>query len=285
MSEEGIQGQRIRKNKGHESIRREALQDDRLSFKATGMLAYLLSLPDNWTTDAKRLAGAKNGTGKAREGRDAIQSGLRELEDAGYLVRRKYQDDKGRWRWIWKYSDNPADLDDLRVSAGQTVNGLPGDGVSGAGSAGAGSPGDLEVLEVEVLEKRKNTTSKTSTSSSPAAPSDGLFAELDAPSKPASPAAVEALFEEFWTAYPRKTDKKKARDAWGRKVKANDPRELINAAARYAQSRRGEDPRFTAHPSTWLNGERWNDEPVYARVGGVKAHQTVVDQSEYDEPW
>jgi hypothetical protein len=150
----GIQGHRVRKGKGSEPIRREALQDPDLSFKATGVLAYLLSLPDNWRTDAERLSRAKNAAGKAKEGREAIQAGLRELEEAGYLVRRKYQDDRGRWRWDWRYSEDPSDLQREDVSAGHTGNGLPGDG-----STGDGSPVPLEVLEVEVLEVDKKQPS------------------------------------------------------------------------------------------------------------------------------
>lgn len=150
---EGIQGQRVRVGKGHESIRREALQDPRLSFKATGMLAYLLSLPDNWRTNAERLSGAKNKLGKAREGREAMQAGLRELEEAGYLLRRKYQDERGAWRWIWRYSDTPSDLHVQDVSAGQPVNGLPVDGSAEFGSPVDGSADYLEISDVEVLER------------------------------------------------------------------------------------------------------------------------------------
>jgi hypothetical protein len=153
INNHGITGQRIRAGKGHESIRREALQDTRLSFKATGILAYLLSLPDNWRTDAERLSQAKNSHGKAKEGREAMRAGLRELEDAGYLVRRKFQDGQGQWRWTWRYSDTPSDLREQDVSAGQTGDGLPD-----YGSPDDGSPVDIEVLEVEVLEKRTDTT-------------------------------------------------------------------------------------------------------------------------------
>lgn len=71
-----------------------------------------------------------------------------------------------------------------------------------------------------------------------------------------------ALFDEFWQAYPRKTDKANARKAWVKAVKKKDPRELVAAAVGYAATR--PDPKFTAHPSTWLNGERWDDEVARA---------------------
>jgi hypothetical protein len=58
------------------------LTDPHLSFKARGLLAYLLSLePDELVTSAETLATV------GRDGRDAVLSGLRELEDRDYLER------------------------------------------------------------------------------------------------------------------------------------------------------------------------------------------------------
>ena len=67
-----------------------------------------------------------------------------------------------------------------------------------------------------------------------------------------------SLFDEFWQAYPRKTDKANAKKAWAKAVKKKNPREIIAAARGYAATK--PDPKFTAHASTWLNGERWDDE-------------------------
>ena len=62
-------------------IHNAALADGRLSFKARGILAYLLSRPPGWKTSAERLA--KSGI----DGERAVKSGLKELEAAGYLKR------------------------------------------------------------------------------------------------------------------------------------------------------------------------------------------------------
>jgi hypothetical protein len=67
-------------------------------------------------------------------------------------------------------------------------------------------------------------------------------------------------FAEFWAAYPRKTDKAKSRKAWDKAAKKKDPDFLIAAAGLYANAKRGTEQRFILHPSTWLNGERWEDE-------------------------
>lgn len=68
-----------------------ALRDSRLSFRATGVLAYLLSLPDGSEVSARRLADTKS------EGRDAILRALDELQMAGYLDRERQQVEAGRW--------------------------------------------------------------------------------------------------------------------------------------------------------------------------------------------
>jgi len=82
-------------------LHNKTIQDSRLSFKARGILAYLLSLPDNWRTSSEELAR------RAPDGRDAIRSGLRELETFGYLRRTKHRDDLGHVRVVWTVYDKP----------------------------------------------------------------------------------------------------------------------------------------------------------------------------------
>lgn len=62
-------------------IHNAALADGRLSFKARGILAFLLSRPPGWQTSVERLA--KSGI----DGERAVKSGLQELEKHGYLKR------------------------------------------------------------------------------------------------------------------------------------------------------------------------------------------------------
>lgn len=63
-------------------------------------------------------------------------------------------------------------------------------------------------------------------------------------------------FDEFWSAYPRKADKKKAAKTWGRMTKANRALALADAPVRYANT----ELQYIPLPTTYLNGERWNDE-------------------------
>jgi hypothetical protein len=80
------------------------------------------------------------------------------------------------------------------------------------------------------------------------------------PSSSASPTDDDPDWATFWAAYPRKKGKGQARKAWGKAVKTTDPASIIAGATRYAEERRGQDQQYTAHPATWLNGERWTDQ-------------------------
>lgn len=71
------------------------------------------------------------------------------------------------------------------------------------------------------------------------------------------------LFAEFWSAYPRREGKGKAREAFNKVVDLGTaPKVLISAATRYAShhTRIKTEAKYLAMPATWLNQERWEDE-------------------------
>lgn len=95
---------------------------------------------------------------------------------------------------------------------------------------------------------------------------EGLFGADPAPTPPPSAADLGAGFVRFWAAYPRKTGKGAARTAFAQAVKKATVDQICEAAAAFARVRADEDPRYTPHPTTWLNQERWSDElPARAR--------------------
>lgn len=80
-----------------------------------------------------------------------------------------------------------------------------------------------------------------------------------------SPAAAGDAFGEFWSAYPRKVGKGHARKAYTRALKRGSPEDILAGCRRFAEQSRNVEPRFVAHASTWLNGDRWTDEPDNVR--------------------
>lgn len=101
---------------------------------------------------------------------------------------------------------------------------------------------------------------------------------------------VDASFDRFWVAYPRKVAKGAARKAWATAVKNGaDPEHVITAAAahrnRHAAART--ETRFIPHPATWLNSERWDDEPEQPTdrrraVGEHQSYRNPPDMSAYE---
>lgn len=81
-----------------------AIEDTSISLKARMILVYLLSRPPGWVTSAERLAK----TISEKDGLSAIKSGLRELEQAGYLTRTRTRDEHGHWRWDHEITDRPS---------------------------------------------------------------------------------------------------------------------------------------------------------------------------------
>lgn len=69
-------------------------------------------------------------------------------------------------------------------------------------------------------------------------------------------------FDDFWTAFPRHVGKKAARKAWDHINPQNGQSESIIEAVELQKRHnwRGKDPQFIPHASTWLNGERWEDD-------------------------
>jgi hypothetical protein len=80
----------------------QIMDDPTISFRAKGIYAYLRSKPDDWEFRVPNIVRA------GKEGRDAIQNALGELECAGYLERVANRKDDGKYNgWIWYVYETP----------------------------------------------------------------------------------------------------------------------------------------------------------------------------------
>ena len=152
--------------------------------------------------------------------------------------------------------DTPASRESVQERTERIIRDHPSDDVI-----------DAEIIDVEIVEDET--------------PSDAL---IDVPvsqeltvAAPKAPAKAKKSkkrndypddFEEFWRIYPRHEDKKKAFKVWQTALKNGATAgEIIAGAARYAQYRAGEPEQYTKHPSTWLNGDCWENEYSTAGTG------------------
>ena len=83
---------RVERNTGYTVMSNHHLRNKELTLKAKGLLSQMLSLPEDWDYT---LAGLSHIN---REKIDAIREAVRELERAGYIVRSRERDEKGRLR-------------------------------------------------------------------------------------------------------------------------------------------------------------------------------------------
>ncbi len=98
--------------RGYIVLLRTAAQDTRLSLEARGLLALMMSLPDDWEYTVSGLAV------KAGCGRDKIRRLLKNMQDVGYLIREQSHDAGG------KFAANVYVLqEDAPPLSGNTVNG------------------------------------------------------------------------------------------------------------------------------------------------------------------
>lgn len=107
-------------------------------------------------------------------------------------------------------------------------------------------------------------------------PEPGMLPDLggpvDEPARERKPSAKKPgksddAFDAFWAAYPRKADKKKARQAWTRAIRDADPKTIIAGAENYAADPNRVD-QYTKLPASWLNAGAWENGALPERTGG-----------------
>lgn len=113
---------RNRPRRDYTIVRNAALRDERLSLKAKGLLALMLSFPDDWTYHLEHLERLST------DGRDATRGAVRELEARGYVTRRQTRAPDGTLSSsVYEVADAPATVDGFPVD-GSTVDGSTVDG-------------------------------------------------------------------------------------------------------------------------------------------------------------
>jgi hypothetical protein len=124
-----MQIHRIRHTRGFTVLPNTLLQDRRLSYTARGLLADLLSRPDGWCEDGRRMADT------SPQGRLAVAKALRELTAAGYYRVERVRQPDGTFVSQAHVYDTPHTAYATSQVAPSAV--LPGSGRSAADDRGA----------------------------------------------------------------------------------------------------------------------------------------------------
>jgi uncharacterized phage protein (TIGR02220 family) len=86
----------------YSQIDNKMINDERLKAESLGVLVYLISKPEDWTISMKQLQNRFN------FGREKMQSVTKNLEECGYLIRVKPQNELGQFIGTsWDVTDEP----------------------------------------------------------------------------------------------------------------------------------------------------------------------------------
>ena len=203
------------------------LRDKRLSFKAKGLLAYMLSLPDDWVFYEEEI------TKHSTDGKQSVRTGLKELQQLGYLIKNQSRE-KGKFAKVdWLLYDEPGNVD-IQVFLPQTEK-----------RSTDNPPTENQPLLSTNVTKDLNKQITNNTKN-------------NMPNKDSSVSDFEAI----WKLYPNKKGKPVALKAYKRAIKNGVTNEAIkNGVEQYVMEieRKRIAAEYVKHGSTWFNQECWAD--------------------------
>lgn len=188
---------------------------------------------------------------RACVGERTVQRALQSLEESGFIVRERRRRENGSdtsnlYRLMFTKVSQGVSAEisvDQRGSGGVNLAPHPkGEGVTGTGGEGViqtGGEGGLHDTPRTVIKNRKKETSSIS---------------------------LDAAFEEFWAAYPKRAPhanpKHPAKLLYikARKELNVSHETIVNAAKSYAATMAGKDSQLVAQAQTWLRQRRWEDD-------------------------
>ena len=222
---------RVEKNRNYTTIHNEFLKRKDLSWKAKGIMTYLLSLPDDWVVNLDEIK--RNAT----DGESSFRSGWKELVSSGYVSRQPVRDKKTKkidyWETVIKES----------VSEGKSHN------VENH-NVGIHQVGNHKVDNRELLSTKELSTNKPITN----------IQKEHQPSDDGQ--STSERFEVLWKEYPKKQGKKKALTYYKRSIKNGVTDEVIMQGIEDYKKYLDVNKSWLSpmDGSRWFNEERWNDE-------------------------
>lgn len=217
---------RVNKTKDFTVMSNYHLRDKRLSFKAKGLLSQMLALPEDWDYTVAGLVSI------SKEAKAAVRSTLKELEEAGYLVRTRVQGEKGHFDYLYDIYEQPctsppctdSPCTENRYTDSQYTENQPQLNTNN------------KLLNNKVLNNKINKQNES------------VFKEE---------------FEEIWKEYPRKQGKTPALKAYIKARKEGIQKDVIlNGVKEYSKyvTAIKVDQRYIKQGSTWFSQRCWEDQ-------------------------
>ena len=101
-------------------------------------------------------------------------------------------------------------------------------------------------------------------------------------SKPSIETYIETYthFDKFWGVYPRRTSKRAAMKAFESAMGRASVDDILAGAIRFANDPNLPQGEFIPYPTTWLNGDRWDDGPLPERTKSKEELQNDARMAE-----
>lgn len=219
-----------------------------LSWRAKGILLYLLSKPDDWKVIETDIIK------HAKEGRDCVRTAVRELERHGYLIKEQQRNASGQITGV-AYNVYELPYCDRKSEEIPTADWKADDGEADSGDT-VTTNNDLELSN------------------------DHTNIVVEENSYPKD-------FETWWQIYPRKKEKKAAYKQYKATVKKSSHAELLKSATNYASEceRENREEKFIKHAKTFLGtNDHWKEYLTDSAMSwsGPPEHLTGEAKAEFD---
>jgi hypothetical protein len=239
------------------TIPNQWVRDSRISLRARGLLAQLMSHRVGWQVTVAQMV--KDNP----EGRDAIQTALAELREHGYLVTQARRGEAG------KFDGQHYDIVDPWEAAETRA---PGNPVDGGPSTGESSPKEDHYQEDQSQEDHGRTSAP-----------DGAGGMLDIPVEQGP--TLEQQFAEIWQLWPRSQSKADAFKAFRAALKIVDFDVLAGSVQAWTFAAVQVWPTDKIpYLASWLRGQRWTEDPpvvpTAAPGGRLRGGELLSDLTE-----